>query len=188
MLPWVTKSVESAGRWMGMTSLQVDNCLDYIDRTVVCHWHSGEVLTRWQTAQATLRLSAALVDGIQSGLARRGFDDVRPVHGFAFAELSAGDTTTSGLGAAMGMSKQAASQLVDHLITRGYLNRVPAPHDRRARLLVLTERGRACTAAAEQAAADVVDTWRQQLDPAEFDHFADALSSLARPGRLRPAW
>lgn len=146
------------------------------------------MITKWETAQATLRLSAALVDGIQSGLAGRGFDDVRPVHGFAFAELSAGQITTSELGAAMGMSKQAAAQLVDHLVARGYITRAPAPHDRRARLLVLTERGQACTVAAAQAAADVVDTWRQQIDPVEFDSFANALNRLARPGRLRPTW
>jgi len=171
-----------------MTSSQVDSWLDYIDKEFVCRWQTGEVITRWETAQATLRLSASLVDGIQSGLAERGFDDVRPVHGFAFAELSVGDTTTSGLGAALGMSKQAAAQLVDHLVARGYITRVPAPRDGRARLLVLTERGQACTVAAAQAAADVVDAWRRQIDPAEFDSFADALRSLARPGRLRPAW
>lgn len=168
--------------------LSIDSLLDYIDKMFVCRWQTGEVATQWQTAQATLRLSASLVDGIQSGLAERGFDDVRPVHGFAFVELSAGDTTTSGLGAALGMSKQAAAQLVDHLIARGYVTRIPAPHDGRALLLVLTERGEACTAAAEKAAADVIDSWRQQLDPADFDSFTDALSSLARPGRLRPSW
>ncbi len=146
------------------------------------------MVTQWEMAQATLRLSASLVDGIQSGLAKRGFGDVRPVHGFAFAELSAGGITTSGLGAALGMSKQAAAQLVDHLVARGYITRVRALHDGRARLLVLTERGQACTVAAVQAATDVVETWRRQIDPAEFDSFAAALGSLARPGRLRPAW
>jgi DNA-binding MarR family transcriptional regulator len=146
------------------------------------------VATDWHTATATLRLSAALVEGIQSGLATRGFDDVRPVHGFAFAALSGGDTTTSGLAAALGITKQAAAQLVDHLVARGYVTRVPAPHDGRARVIVLTERGHACTAAAEQAAAAVVDGWRRQLDPTTFDTFTHALGALAAPGRLRPIW
>lgn len=144
--------------------------------------------TEWQTATATLRLSAALVDGIQSGLAERGFDDVRPVHGFAFAALSGGETTTSGLAAALGITKQAAGQLVDHLVARGYVTRVPAPHDGRAQLIILTHHGHACTEAAEQAAADVVNTWRSHLAPAAFESFAQALSELAQPGRLRPAW
>jgi DNA-binding MarR family transcriptional regulator len=146
------------------------------------------VTTDWQTATAILRLSAALVDGIQFGLTDRGFDDVRPVHGFAFAALSGGDTTTSGLAVALGITKQAAAQLVGHLLARGYVTRGPAPHDGRARLIVLTDHGRACTAAAEQAAADVVAAWRSHLDPAAFDTFAQALTGLAEPGRLRPAW
>lgn len=142
----------------------------------------------WQTATATLQLSAALVDGIQSGLAERGFVDVRPVHGFAFAALSGGGTTTSGLAAALGITKQAAAQLVDHLVACGYITRVSASHDRRARILVLTELGRACTVAAEQAAASVVEAWRRQLDPSTFQEFNYALTELAAPGRLRPSW
>lgn len=144
--------------------------------------------TDWETATATLRLSAALVDGIQAGLAKRGFDDVRPVHGFAFAALSGGNTTTSGLAAALGITKQAAAQLVDHLVACGYATRVPAPHDGRARAIVLTEHGHACTAAAGRAAAAVVGAWRRQLEPDSFQAFTHALTGLAEPGRLRPAW
>lgn len=144
--------------------------------------------TDWQIATATLRLSAALVDGIQSGLADRGFHDVRPVHGFAFAALSEGETTTSGLAAVLGTTKQAAAELVEHLVAHGYVTRTPAPRDRRAQLLVLTDRGHACTVAAEQAAADVVDAWRRQFEPSAFGAFARALTNLSKPGRLRPAW
>ncbi len=61
------------------------------------------------------------------------------------------------------MSKQAAAQLVDHLVARGYITRVPAPHDGRARLLVLTERGQACTVAAVQAAAGAGKSIRPNL-------------------------
>lgn len=49
------------------------------------------------------------------------------------------------------VSKQAAGQLVDTLVKRGYLTRVGAPHDRRKLIVTLTERGR--SAAARQAAA-----------------------------------
>lgn len=144
--------------------------------------------TDWQTATAALRLSASLVDGVQAGLAERGFDDVRPVHGFAFAALSGANTNTSGLAAALGITKQAAAQLVDHLVARGYVTRIPAPQDGRARVIVLTEHGEACTAAAEQAAAAVVDAWRRRLEPSTFQAFTHALAVLAEPGRLRPAW
>lgn len=144
--------------------------------------------TDWQSASATLRIAAQLVDGIQTGLAARGFTDIRPVHGFAFAALSGADKTTTGLAVSLGITKQAAAQLVEHLVDRGYLVRRPDPRDGRAQLLILTERGHACTAAAEQAAADVVDGWRGQVPATAFAAFTRVLDTIAEPGRLRPAW
>lgn len=139
-------------------------------------------------AAAVLRVASQLVDGIQAGLVRRGFDDVRPVHGFAFARLSGAPATASDLAAHLGVTKQAAAQLVDHLVERGYVRRHVDPSDRRARLLVLTARGKACTAAADAAAADVVRQWRDQLPASQFEQLQHALRALAVPGRLRPAW
>ncbi|MEH3076710.1 MAG: MarR family winged helix-turn-helix transcriptional regulator [Quadrisphaera sp.] len=128
------------------------------------------------------------MDGIQAGMRQRGFDDVRPVHGYAFARLSAPPSTTADLALHLGVTKQAAAQLVDHLVDRGYVRREPDPRDARARLLVLTERGRACTAAAEQASADVIDHWRDQLSAQDLSHLQRVLLRIATPGPLRPAW
>lgn len=142
----------------------------------------------WRTAAAVLRLSSQLVEGIQDGLARRGFADVRPAHGFAFVRISAGGATTADLAEHLGITKQAASQLVAHLVDSGYVVRRDDPRDARARLLVLTERGRACTAAAEEAAAETVEAWAQRMPPGQFALLQAALDSLAAPGRLRPSW
>ncbi len=137
---------------------------------------------------AVLRVATQLVDGIQEGLARRGFDDVRPAHGFAFARISGTQATTADVAAHLGITKQAAAQLVDHLVGRGYLTREADPRDGRAKLLVLTKRGRACTTAAEQAVNDVVQRWKAQLPAHQFAEMRDALNQIAVPGRLRPAW
>ena len=58
--------------------------------------------------------------------------------------------------AGLGVSKQAAGQLVDTLVLRGYLDRSPDPEDRRRMTVTLTERGGMATAAT-RAAADRVD-------------------------------
>ena len=140
----------------------------------------------WATAAAVLRLASQLVDGIQQGLARRGFDDVRPAHGFAFVRVAAGPATTADVAQHLGVTKQAASQLVEQLVNLGYLERRIDPRDGRARLLRLT--GRACTQAAEQAAADTVDRWKNELSPQTFATVQAALTTIASPGALRPAW
>ncbi|MEJ7742619.1 MAG: MarR family winged helix-turn-helix transcriptional regulator [Nocardioidaceae bacterium] len=142
----------------------------------------------WQTAAGVLRLSGQLVEGIQEGLARRGFLDVRPAQGFAFVRISDGDATTADVALHLEITKQAASQLVEHLVRGGYVIRQIDARDARARLLVLTERGRACTAAAEDAAAETVETWRKRLGPTEFESFQAALSAIMTPGRVRPSW
>ncbi len=45
------------------------------------------------------------------------------------------------------MTPQAMGELVDELEQMGYLLRRPHPTDRRAKLIVLTDKGRACIAA-----------------------------------------
>lgn len=39
------------------------------------------------------------------------------------------------------MTPQAMSELVEHLVSHGYLERMPGPSDRRAKLIVLTDLG-----------------------------------------------
>lgn len=142
----------------------------------------------WTTAAAVLRAASHLVDGIQEGLARRGFDDVRPAHGFAFVLLASGGATTAHVAEHLGITKQAASQLVGALVDRGYVERRPDPNDGRARTLVLTSRGRACTRAAEAAARETVELWRADMPAGVFAAMAEGLSSAAPSGPLRPAW
>lgn len=142
----------------------------------------------WNTATAVLRLATTLVDGVQKGLADRSFTDVRPVHGFAFARLAGAPASTAQLAQHLGITKQATSELVEHLVQCGYLTRTPDPDDRRARLLVLTERGHACTRAAQEAANDVVDHWNSKLTHQQRTDLASTLAAISSPGRLRPAW
>jgi len=64
--------------------------------------------------------------------------------------------------AQLGMSKQAAGQLVDTLVLRGFLVRTPDEQDRRRLNLSLTERG--------QAVADATRTAIAQMDSALTAH------------------
>ncbi|MCZ9344684.1 MarR family transcriptional regulator, partial [Streptomyces sp. TRM76130] len=62
------------------------------------------------------------------------------------------------------------------------------PVDARARLVVLTERGRACTRAAEEAAAEAVRAWAGLIGEEEVRVLCDRLLRIAPGGRLKPAW
>jgi DNA-binding MarR family transcriptional regulator len=135
-----------------------------------------------------LSLSSALVAGIHAGTAARGFADTRPAHGFAFARLAPHGATVGQLAEHLGVTKQAASQLVEELAGKGYVARQAHETDARARLIVLTERGWACTRAADAAAAQTIQPWLDALGPTRFHRLCADLARLAPAGPIRPTW
>jgi DNA-binding MarR family transcriptional regulator len=139
-------------------------------------------------AFSLLAASRALVDGVSAGVRARGFGDVRPAHGFAFARLAAGGATITQLAEHLDVTRQAAAQLVEELIAKGYVQRRPHPQDARARLVVLTQKGRACTQAAEAAITDTLRSWEAALGPERLLALRDDLLRVAPGGPLRPNW
>ncbi|HEX4122321.1 MAG TPA: MarR family transcriptional regulator [Verrucomicrobiae bacterium] len=90
---------------------------------------------------------------MRNALEEAGFDDV-PKNGLYVIgglALGAEDIPLGQLVKELRVSKQAAGQLVDTLVLRGYLERTVDAADRRKLTVALTERGRA--AAATQAKA-----------------------------------
>jgi DNA-binding MarR family transcriptional regulator len=82
---------------------------------------------------------------IRAALSEAGYDDV-PENGlYVIGSLTRrrGHRPLGDLIAELGMTKQAAGQLVDTLVVRGYLTREPDPDDRRRLTIALTDRGRA---------------------------------------------
>ena len=137
---------------------------------------------------ALLAAATALVDDIHNGVAARGYTDIRPTHGFVFTRLSLNGATVTELAEHLGFTRQAASQIVDELVYKGYVERRPHPDDARARLVVLTDRGRRCTQAAESAAVDAVRPWEEILGRRQVLKLRDELVRLAPPGPIRPTW
>lgn len=136
---------------------------------------------------ALLSVAGDLTRRINDGVVARGFEG-RPAYGFAFTRLAPDGATVTDLAAHLGVTKQAASQLVDELARKGYVERRPHPGDARARLVVLTERGRACTRAAEEAAAEAVRAWAELIGEEETRVLRDRLLRIAPGGPLKPAW
>ncbi|MCF3141726.1 MarR family winged helix-turn-helix transcriptional regulator [Streptomyces platensis] len=135
-----------------------------------------------------LALSGQLVQEIHEQVSRQGFEDLRPAHGFAFARISAGGATTADLAEHLGVTKQAAAQLVEELVRKGHVARRPHPRDARAKLLELTEQGRSATRAADEAARAAVAPWRETLGEARFAELVSDLNRIAPRGPIRPSW
>ncbi|CAL9322400.1 MarR family transcriptional regulator [Streptomyces olindensis] len=137
---------------------------------------------------ALLAAAGGLTQRIHEGVVARGFEGLRPAHGFAFARLAPDGATVTDLAVHLGVTKQAASQLVDEMVRKGYAERRPHPEDARARLVVLTGRGWDCTRAAEEAAAEAVGEWGDLLGEREVRVLGEQLLRIAPRGPVRPAW
>jgi DNA-binding MarR family transcriptional regulator len=96
-----------------------------------------------------------MTDLLHERLAARGHGDVRVAHGAVFQFLDHEGTSVSELARRARVTKQSMAELVRHLEERGYVERVPDPLDRRARLVLATARGREVLAIARELAADL---------------------------------
>jgi DNA-binding MarR family transcriptional regulator len=125
-----------------------------------------------------------------------GYDDLRPVHGYALQVVAhAQEITASELGEQLGITKQAAGQLVDRLVELGYLERAVHPQGGRRRRLVLAARGRRHLHDAGAILHRVEATMLSALPGEQRVALRSALVTLVRsrvPGPavppLRPLW
>jgi DNA-binding MarR family transcriptional regulator len=87
-------------------------------------------------------LGFQIVDGVVGA----GFPQ-KPAHSAVFAQIVPEGSRLTDLARGANMSPQAMGELVDELEQLEYVVRHPDPTDRRAKLIVLTPKGRDCIAA-----------------------------------------
>jgi DNA-binding MarR family transcriptional regulator len=97
-------------------------------------------------------------------LAGEGFDDIREGHGcvFGFIDVEHGSRLTD-LAERAGLTKQAVGEAVAELERLGYLERVPDPRDRRAKIIKLTPRGLEAVVTGRRLFAEIEREWADQL-------------------------
>ena len=108
------------------------------------HQHPDEPWWETVTMSALLRAAwRAYGDVVRDALAEAGFEDLPRNGAYVIGATAREAMTMRQLPTALGVTKQAFSQLLDTLVTRGYVERRPDPADRRRLLLALTPRGEA---------------------------------------------
>lgn len=122
----------------------------------------------------------ALNDLVIARLAERGHGVVRAAHGVVFQYLDDTGTTVSLLAERAQITKQAMAELVRHLESHGYVERVSHPTDGRARLVLPTDRGRDVIAVAQQLAPELEARIRSDLGPERFQRLCEDLRAIRR--------
>jgi len=115
---------------------------------------------------------------VVEALRAAGFDDLTSAQARIAQRLSPNGIRVTDLAEQAGVTKQTAGALVGELETNGYVVRRSDPADARARLVVLTDRGREMCAAAAAQAARIEAEWRKHLGRRAFDQLRTALLSL----------
>jgi DNA-binding MarR family transcriptional regulator len=108
-----------------------------------------------------------------------GFDDMPHNGPYVLGGMANHGMTPETLIRALGISKQAASQLIDVLVVRGYLSRAINPDDRRRMTLELTERGRAAAAAVQDGIQWVDRELAKTLTSEEIHTLRKGLAALS---------
>ena len=102
---------------------------------------------------------------IQARLVAAGFEDMPRSGPYVLGGMANHGLAPEDLIRDLSVSKQAASQLIDSLVVRGYLDRRINPEDRRRMTLELTDRGRAAAAAVQAGVKAVDGELVQMLSP-----------------------
>ena len=140
---------------------------------------SSENDERTRYAGASMRLVWQWVWAqIFEGVARAGYDDLNPAHVGLFRHPSLGGRRLTEIAQQMQITKQSVHELVSHLQARGYLVREPDPADRRARIVVLTQKGRQLESIVRDQARHAEEQIAAILGPRRFAKLQQALETI----------
>ena len=129
-------------------------------------------------------------DAIDRALEAAGHAGMGRTQAAVFESLDDAGTRVTVMAERARITKQAMGELVDDLESRGYVRRRSDPTDGRAKLVVLTAKGRRVARAARNAVARLDRTWAAHLGARRASQLRDTLVDLSLSfggDHLRPA-
>jgi DNA-binding MarR family transcriptional regulator len=129
-----------------------------------------------------VRLLAAALDDFSSELFERfeaaGYTDLRPGHGCVFGNIDPDGCRLTELAERARMTKQSVGEVASDLEARGYVERVPDPHDGRAKIIRLTERGREAQTVGRGLIDDLERDWGERFGADRVAALREALEAI----------
>ena len=111
-----------------------------------------------------MEVKAAAVKRLFARLRERGFEHVREGHGcvFGFIDIENGSRLTE-LAERAGLTKQAVGEAATELERLGYVERLPDPKDKRAKIIKLTPSGLDACLTGRRIFAEIEREWAEEL-------------------------
>jgi DNA-binding MarR family transcriptional regulator len=124
------------------------------------------------------QLLLSLQEELFTRLAEEGYDDLHPRHGAVLAYLDEDGIRSTELARLSGRHKQIVGRLVDELEDLGYVERRADPADRRAKLVVPTERGLEAMRLADGIVAEIERRHAEAAGGRTYAEFRNVLRSI----------
>jgi DNA-binding MarR family transcriptional regulator len=121
----------------------------------------------------------AMLGEFREELVASAYADIRPTHGCVFRFVRDEGMRLTELAGLAGMTKQSVGELIDDLAELGYVERIPDPADRRAKLICLTERGKHAQGVGFGLFAQVEERWAERHGPERIAELRRLLEELA---------
>jgi DNA-binding MarR family transcriptional regulator len=124
------------------------------------------------------RLLFAVQDELYTRLEEAGHGQLTRLHGAVIAYLDDEGTRATELARRSGRHKQVIGRIVDELESLGYVERRPEPGDRRAKLVVPTERGREVMRLSDEIIGEIERREAATLGKARYEEFRWMLGAV----------
>jgi DNA-binding MarR family transcriptional regulator len=127
-------------------------------------------------------------------LSAAGYGELRPAHGMIFQILQGPGRTSTELAEQLGITKQAAGQMITELEERGYVRRQDHPKGGRRRLIILTDKAVAHLQVAGTTLHQLEAELAEKMGDADLTGLRKHLAQLIRAlsgsqiPPLRPVW
>ena len=115
---------------------------------------------------------------IDEGLIAAGYTDLRPAYFEVFRYIRSEGSRSTELAEQAQITKQSMGYLIDHLEDQGYVERIPDPQDRRAKIVQLTKRGQEVEKTAQQIILQVEAEWTELLGAEKMAQLRQKLEML----------
>lgn len=122
----------------------------------------------------------ALMDRVHEQLAARGYRDVGSSFGYVLLQARERPLTGNDVAQLMGVTKQAASKLIEAMERARYLERYDNPDDARSKLVRITARGKRLLSTVEEIYRQLESEWAEAIGGRELSRLRGDLTRALR--------
>jgi DNA-binding MarR family transcriptional regulator len=144
-------------------------------------WQQLRIEGAWSISKAMMDIYRLFQEHSAEGYAKRGFYGLTVAHVHFLSQVEEAGTHISTVAGGLGTTKQYASRLARELESKGLIELVSDPNDRRAVLVYPKEKGRAFLEAASEVRQELERWFDATLGPDLAQQFMQILSRLAKP-------